>query len=289
MNPASQTADQPTRQDAAGLLPLAEAFTLMELLLVVAVLGVLAALLSPVLTRAKGKAQATVCVNNLKQMTAGWTMYSGDHHEKLMLNGSGYSWIGNGYLTWGDDPVNTNRALLLDPAMAAMARYVKSAGVYKCPADIHPSAVGPRVRSVAMNGALNNKPTFINKAGRTYFTARKQMDLRQPGPARVFVFLDEHPDSIDDGIYMVDPGRTSGTHAWRNLPASLHGGAGSFGFADGHVESHPWEEVSGPNRTVYPVTRASTPANQPWNALGTAFTSRDYRWITDRMPYRTAP
>jgi prepilin-type N-terminal cleavage/methylation domain-containing protein/prepilin-type processing-associated H-X9-DG protein len=273
----------------AGAVPAGRAFTLVELLVVIAIIGVLMALLLPTLGKAKSKAQGTACLSNLKQLAIGWIAYIGDNNEKLMQNGSGRSWIGNGYLSWGPDAPNTNTALLLDSKLAAMADYVKSAGVYKCPADRYQSAMnpGPRIRSVSMNGTLNNKPTFINQTGRTYFTARKQSDLATPGPANIFVFLDEHADSIDDGIYMVNPGYPAGQQRWRNLPASYHNGAGTFVFADGHGESHKWLETGGDNKTVYPVTMAGTPSNQPWNAFNKSpFTSRDYAWVTDRMPYK---
>jgi prepilin-type N-terminal cleavage/methylation domain-containing protein/prepilin-type processing-associated H-X9-DG protein len=264
------------------------AFTLVELMVVVAIIGILAALLMPVLSHAKTHAQGTSCMNNLKQLTVGWSIYADDNKGKLMENVSRpYSWIDGGYLTWGPDSINTNTQVLTDPKVAAMANYVKSAKVYKCPSDHYqsPANPGPRTRSVSMNGSLDQKSQFINQNGRKYFSAKKMTDLDTPGPSQVFVFLDEHADSIDDGCFMINPGYPPGQQSWRNLPASYHNGAGSFSFADGHVELHAWLEKGGRNRTIYPVRMQGLANAQPWNTTGGNFTSRDYEWIEDRMPY----
>jgi prepilin-type N-terminal cleavage/methylation domain-containing protein len=61
-------------------------FTLVELLVVVAVIGVLAGLLFPAIARAKNSGKVTACLNNVRQLQLAWTMYADDHNGRLVRN-----------------------------------------------------------------------------------------------------------------------------------------------------------------------------------------------------------
>ena len=122
--------------------------------------------------------------------------------------------------------------------------YLGDTKVWRCPASKNPTVVGlslPRVRTVSLNGFIGS-PT--NMAGvRCY---RRLADITQPSPAEALVFLDERVETINDGSFGMqwdfDQNRPE---AWvlRDKPSIVHDHAGNLTFADGHVETHRWQDT----------------------------------------------
>jgi prepilin-type N-terminal cleavage/methylation domain-containing protein/prepilin-type processing-associated H-X9-DG protein len=290
MSTASRFQSPFDRRDLPGF----SGFTLIELLVVLAVIAILAGLLLPVLNKAKAKAQGVFCLNNTKQLCLAWGLYADDHSGRLPYNLGGstgarkvaphtrLNWVNNN-LDWFVDPDNTNASTITEASLADYAS--KSLGIYKCPADHVVSAAqaevgwSGRIRSYSMNamvgdaGDVSRTGSNLNNPDYIQFFNASQI----PEPARIFVFLDEHPDSINDGYFLnqADYSSANGDAWWIDLPASYHNGAASFSFADGHSEMHRWIYA----RTKPPPIPNSVrlPKYIPANERA------DFDWVISRM------
>jgi prepilin-type processing-associated H-X9-DG protein len=237
------------------------AFTLVELLVVIAVIATLAALLLPALAGAKMQATRVQCTSNERQMLTAWAVYYTDNDDRLVLNGGDMAptsaqphlWVYGGAHGSADSLTND---LYLTGANFSLFAYTKAQQaekLYKCPGDTStwplwnlgngPTPTANRwvteLRSYALNSYMGSTPALaieplIVSAG--YKQYAKSSRIAADFPADRFVFADVNPASICTPGFGVDMTHTF----WIHYPSYLHRGRGVLSFADGHVEPHRW-------------------------------------------------
>jgi prepilin-type N-terminal cleavage/methylation domain-containing protein/prepilin-type processing-associated H-X9-DG protein len=240
------------------------AFTLIELLVVIAIIAILAAMLLPVLNRAKAAGLKAQCISNFKQLQLCYRMYVDDNNDNLPLNnlGSGStvtSWIA--YITVGASAQNDYNTVNI--RNASIYPYNQNVKIYVCPANNYFVTAGPgakddfnhniplftkvpETRTVSVEYSMGsgggNIPAWTDSGGSyTWNTYGKFTSIEKTRVSEKTVFCDEASGTVDDGAWAMWPMNTESAEPyWWNLPGSRHLNGGVFSFADGHAEYHKW-------------------------------------------------
>ena len=264
-------------------------FTRTDLLAALATLTLLGLLQATALGNNKETSRSGVCLSNLRRLGTAWTEFANDNNGTLSFNGWGSSsgWIPSGTVMDfnSTNTDNTNSYKLVGSPASQLGPYSQNPKFYKCPSDQSQVTMGtgeaarlyPRVRSysmsVAMDGDTDGGLDWVLPSP-PYRTFHKISDIVAPPPANAFVLIDEHANSIDDGIFALQmPGPTLSTARFQNLPAARHDGAGALSFADSHAELHFWRDP-----------RTTPPESSDGVYLGDVSSPNnpDVRWLSDR-------
>jgi prepilin-type processing-associated H-X9-DG protein len=239
--------------------------------------------------------------------------------------GSQQDWVTD-EMDWGAMIYNggaecTNWQLLVTPPVSGggvatpgsfFTPYINSPSVYKCPADpsmaLAPNA-GPRARSYSANAAVGTIWSVGNLAGpnntwadgpvtgqwlggeaddnqRYGYCYQKTSDMVHPIPVNLWIFAEEHPDSINDSEFQVQIAQYTLGGGFIDMPANYHSRAGTFSFADGHVEIHKWlGTIAGSAGYV----QGGNPSPFPTRTVTTTADLSDLNWLQARTSYPSNP
>ncbi len=211
-----------------------KAFTLIELLIVIAIIAVLMAILMPALRAARDQAKRIHCVSNVKTLSLAWFMYKDENDDKLvpaMIDAVHIdAWVRNPSGETVEQKLDGIREGLLFPYVG------KTIDVYRCPADLRlkdPRQYAFRSFSIA-NGA-NGEPGWPG----SHVIAKIYSEITKP--ALKYVFLEDiDPRGYNVGSWQID----YNPQQWIDPLAMWHNERTTLGFADGHSEMHRWHDKS---------------------------------------------
>jgi prepilin-type N-terminal cleavage/methylation domain-containing protein/prepilin-type processing-associated H-X9-DG protein len=196
-----------------------KAFTLIELLTVIAIIGILAAILIPVVGKVRESARQAVCGSNIRQLSIAMLLFADENNGVLPTTGS---------TAQGEQPTDwilwrrNEDELRLSPIVSYIGNTFQPE-IYRCPSD-------ERVADPA------NRPTYAYS-----FTMNRALDPQSPGRAGPSVR--GHIENIPDPsriVMLVEEDTPNDSSAWLENPedelTQRHGGRGHVSFVDGHVE-----------------------------------------------------
>lgn len=272
------------------------AFARVDLLAIVVVSLLLTGVVAPAASRGKWSSNATHCLAGKERLAKAWSLFTLDNDglgPGAIHGGAAISVVENspmrpwaqGWLDWGSTSINTNWGVLVSPRYSSIAQYLpEDRRVFHCPADMHVSRQQRalkwthRARSVSAsihvgqgNGAAGDGPWGVN-----YFKVRKISEMANPSPSAVYTFIDEHPDSMNDGAFF-SPTGDGVNFSFVDIPSNLHNTAATVAFADGRAEIHAWKNA--PIRSLR-VTTGGVIGGPTGPAVD------DARWLYLRTPRR---
>lgn len=223
-------------------------FTLIEILVVIGIIALLAAILFPVLSRARENARSRVCLSNLQQLGLAFQQYVQDAGRRYPGAGEFQKWGNGGH--WVSGVNSTTEGLAGNNPPYDLSATNPSA-------DLEKGALYPYVRSGAVYHCPSVKDGDIKRVSYSMNCALAGMnDVRLRTPTEIILLVDEAHNN--DGFFYTESGNST------DAITDIHNGAGNLLFTDGHAKAYTNGE--------YPLV-SSTGGNTAAQALKKSLTN----------------
>lgn len=203
-----------------------DGFTLIELIVVIAIITLLLSILMPALNKAKELGKQAVCLSHTRQLTLAWRLYADGYEGHIPQsdvdkNSTTYGWVTKKASMSVDDKIASIEDGVLFP-------YTDFVRMYRCP-----SAKKDEFRSYSIVSSMNATKTASNKQGSIYTNLAKITSSSD-----MIVFICEGAISKKDNSFSVIHNKAK----WGDLPPLMHNDGTAVSFVDGHSESWVWQD-----------------------------------------------
>ncbi|MCS7033476.1 MAG: prepilin-type N-terminal cleavage/methylation domain-containing protein [Phycisphaerae bacterium] len=214
-----------------------QAFTLVELLVVIGIIALLIGILIPALSKAQQQAKVTACLSNIRQLTQGWIMYANEYKGSLVwaetLDEANDPDRRDGWVIDVPGNPDTNTRAAIEKGL--LWKYAPAAETYRCPASYDLA----NFRSYSINTYMNGRPSLLPAPAPPPITKLAR------AKSKLLVFIEEYDErGVNQGSFFqfwVHPMDNS-NQRWNfgDVPAFFHKKGTNMSFADGHAEHRTW-------------------------------------------------